>query len=444
MSLERKPYHPARFLISGFFAVILLGSFLLSLPAATWSAGFPYVDALFTATSAVCVTGLVVVDTGTFFTPFGQGVIMGLIFIGSLGFMTMATSIFIFLGRRISLRDRLVVKEALNQETMTGLIPLVLTVVRMAVMFILLGAAMLSFHFVPELGLGQGLFFSLFHSISAFGNAGFDLFGNFSSLTTAPTDYLVNGTIMVLFIIGGLGFTVIFDVYRSIRGRCRFALHTRLVITLTAILLLAGTAAVFILEYNNPATLQGLSLDGKIFTSLFTAATPRTAGFSVLETGAHFTPTLIILMALMFIGASPASTGGGIKTTTFGAVFISLVGLIRGQAEPVLYERRIPLEQVFKAVAIMGGAASLVFLTTLTLTIFEAQDFMPLFYEAVSAFGTVGLSTGITPELSVAGRIAIIVTMFVGRLGPLTILVALTRRRRQESIQYPEEKLLIG
>ncbi len=445
MPSGKRPYHPARFLIGGFLAVILLGSLLLSLPAATLSGGLPYIDALFTATSAVCVTGLVVVDTGTFFTTFGQTVIMGLIFVGSLGFMTMATLIFIFLGRRISLRDRLVVKEALNQESMSGLIPLVRSVVRMAVAFELAGAAIMSFRFVPELGWGKGIFYALFHSISAFGNAGFDLFGGFDSLTRFPTDYLVNGTILVLFIIGGLGFTVIFDLFKCASHRCRPALHTLLVIRITALLLLLGTVAVFMIEYSNPATLQSLPLGGKIFTSLFTAATPRTAGFSVLSTGAQYVPTLFILMALMFIGASPASTGGGVKTTTFGAVAITLVALIRGQEEMVLYKRRIPLEQVFKAVAIISGAAALVFTTTLLLTFFESgQNFMDLFFESISAFGTVGLSTGVTPELSSPGKAVLIATMFSGRLGPLTMLFALARRRKDDGIHYPEEKLLIG
>ncbi len=444
MPTRKKPYAPARYLVGGFLAVILAGSLLLSLPLSTGGQGISYLDALFTATSAVCVTGLVVVDTGTFFTPLGQAVIMVLIFVGSLGFMTMATLIFIFLGRRISLRDRLVVKEALNQETLTGLVPLVRTVVRMAVLFILIGTALIGFRFIPEMGFRQGLFFSLFHAVSAFGNAGFDLFGSFDSLTRFPTDYLVNGTILALFIFGGLGFTVIFDLVKCLRCRCRPSLHTRMVVLITVLLLLLGTAAVLALEHGNPATMGGLSPGGKLFTALFTAATPRTAGFSVLETGTHLMPTMVVLMALMFIGASPASTGGGVKTTTFGAVFIAMVALIRGREEPVLFRRRLPLNQIIKAVAIMGGAAALVFLTTFLLTIFEDQVFSALFFEAVSAFGTVGLSTGITPELSGPGKAALIFTMFSGRLGPLTMLLALARQSPDQGLHFPEEKLLIG
>lgn len=444
METRSRLYNPARFLIGGFLAVILVGSLLLTLPVAAAGDGISYLDALFTATSAVCVTGLVVVDTGTFFSPFGQVVIMLLIFIGSLGFMTMATLIFIFLGRRISLRDRLMVKEALNQETMTNLVSLVRSIVRMVVLFELIGAALLSFRFVPEMGWGRGVFFSLFHAVSAFGNAGFDLFGNFNSLTRFPTDYLVNGTILILLILGGLGFTVIFDIFKCLRHRCRPSLHTRLVIIISGILLITGTAIVLALEYGNPATMGALPLEGKLFTALFTAATPRTAGFNVLDTGAHAMPTLVLLIALMFIGASPASTGGGVKTTTFGVVVIAVVALIRGQEEPVLFHRRLPLNQIFKAVAIVGGSATLVFLTTFILTIFEEQDFAALMFEAVSAFGTVGLSTGITPELSGPSKAALIFTMFSGRLGPLTMLVALARRHKKMGIHFPEEKLLIG
>jgi trk system potassium uptake protein len=217
-----------------------------------------------------------------------------------------------------------------------------------------------------------------------------------------------------------------------------------MVLIISGFLLFVGTAAVLALEYHNPATMGALPVGGKVFSALFTAATPRTAGFSVLNTGAHFPSTLLVLMALMFIGASPASTGGGVKTTTFGAVVIAVIALIRGRQEPVLFLRRLPLEQIFKAVAIIGGAASLIFATTFVLTLFEREEFMALLFEAVSAFGTVGLSTGITPGLSAPSKVAIIITMFVGRLGPLTLLVALTRRKHEDGLHYPEEKLMIG
>jgi trk system potassium uptake protein len=436
--------NPARVMALGFMGIILSGSLLLTLPPMIVEADITYLNALFTAASAVCVTGLVVVDTGTFFTPLGQAVIMILIFSGSLGFMTMTTLVFVFLGRKISLKDRLLVKEALNQEGVAGLVRLVLTVVQIALFFIFIGTAIMSFRFVPLMGYEKGLFFALFHSVSAFGNAGFDIFGNYDSLTRLPTDYLVNGTIMVLFIIGGLGFTVIIELIRHFRYRARISLHSHLVLVISTCLLLGGAIMVLLLEYNNPATLGGLSGGAKVFTAIFTAATPRTAGFSVLNTAYLGYPTILILLALMFIGASPTSTGGGVKTTTFGVIFITLINMIRGREEPVVYNRQISISQVMKALSIVSASIALIFLSTFVMSLFEDLEFSALLFEAFSAFGTVGLSRGITPDLSSASKVALIITMFGGRIGPLTLLVALARQHKEEVLQYPKEQLLIG
>jgi trk system potassium uptake protein len=439
-----KNLNPARVMALGFIAMIVSGSLLLKIPQMTVGAEITYLDALFTAASAVCVTGLVVVDTGTFFTPLGQTLIMILIFSGSLGFMTMTTMVFVFLGRKITLKDRLLVKEALNQEGVAGLVRLVLTVVQIALVFIFIGTVIMSFRFVPLMGYGRGLFFALFHSVSAFGNAGFDIFGNYDSLTRLPTDYLVNGTIMGLFIIGGLGFTVILELIRHFRYQARISLHSHLVLVLSASLLLGGAVLVFILEYNNPATLGGLSGGAKIFTAMFTAATPRTAGFSVLNTGSLGYPTMLILLAFMFIGASPTSTGGGVKTTTFGVIFFTLINMIRGREEPVIYSRQLSLSQVMKALSIISAAIALIFSATFVMSLFEDIEFSALLFEAFSAFGTVGLSRGITPDLSSASKLALIFTMFGGKIGPLTLLVALTKQRKESALQYPKEQLLIG
>jgi len=430
-------------MVAGFIGLILTGSLMLSLPAAYFAEEFSYIDALFTAASAVCVTGLVVVDTGTFFTPLGQAVIMFLIFAGSLGFMTMTTLIFVFLGRRITLRDRLIVKEALNQESLAELIPLVKTVIRVAVIFIMIGTILLSLRFIPQFGYGNGFFYALFHAVSAFGNAGFDLFGHFESLTRFPTDYLVNVTIMFLFIIGGLGFTVILDLTRHLRYRSRLSLHSHLVLLITAFLLVGGAVLILILEHKNPATMGNLSSGAKIFTAFFTAATPRTAGFSVLDTGSLAYPTLIIMLAMMFIGASPTSTGGGVKTTTFAVVLLTVINMIRGRNEPVVFLHRISLDQIMKAISIVVGAVTLIFLATFCMTIFEDNNFMSLVFEVFSAFGTVGLSRGITADLSIPSKAALIVTMFGGRVGPLTLLVALARQKKGV-LHFPEEHLLIG
>jgi len=444
LAVRKKLLNPARVMALGFMGLILSGSLLLSLPPMTEGSNIAYIDALFTAASAVCVTGLVVVDTGTFYTPLGHVVIMFLIFCGSLGFMTMATLIFVFLGRKITLSDRLLVKEALNQDSVAGLVRLVLTVVRMAVFFILLGTIAMSFRFIPQLGIGEGIFFSLFHAVSAFGNAGFDIFGNYESLARMPADYLVNGTIMTLFIIGGLGFTVILELARHIRHRERISLHSRLVLLISAVLLAGGTVIILLLEYNNPATMGSLSAGGKLFTALFTAATPRTAGFNVLDTASLSYPTILILMGLMFIGASPTSTGGGVKTTTFGIVFFTFINMIRGRQEPVVFSRVFSISQIMKAISIISAAVGLIFIATFVMALFENHEFSALLFEAFSAFGTVGLSRGITPELSSASKVALMLTMFSGRIGPLTLMVALARRKEADVLHYPEEHILIG
>lgn len=446
MQHRPRPANPERFLAGGFIAVIIAGSLLLSLPLAYSGRGHAYIDALFTATSAVCVTGLAVVDTGSFYTLFGQTVVMLLIFTGALGFMTMATLIFTLVGRRITLRDRLAMREALNRTSLAGLGPMVRAVVRTALLFILGGTALLSLRFIPQMGPARGIHFALFHSVSAFGNAGLDLFGNFESLTRFPTDYLVNGTIAALFICGGLGFTVILEVWRWLSRRSRVSLHTRLVLIITALLLATATLLVLALEYSNLQTMGPLSFGGKLFTAFFTAATPRTAGFSVFNPALHRIPTLIILLALMFIGASPGSTGGGVKTTTFGVVVLALVSLVRGRRELILFDRRIPRSRIFKAAAVIGGAAGLVFTVTFLLSLFERADFLSLLFETVSAFGTVGLSTGITPALSWPGKLALIITMLAGRIGPLTMFAALANRHlhEDEPLHYPEESVPIG
>ena len=432
-------------MVYGYLFTILAGSIILSIPAMYRGVEVSYIDTLFTAASAVCVTGLVVVDTGTFYTIAGQIVIMVLIFIGSLGFMTMTTMIFIFLGKRISLRERIIARDALQQESLSGLVVLIKAVATVALSFIIIGTIILSFRFVPALGPEQGFFFALFHAISAFANAGFDLFGNFDSLTRFPADYLVNVTIMVLFIIGGLGFTVIIELANRLRFRHRLSLHSYMALIISALLVVIGTAFIFILEYNNSATMGGMNLGTKLFSALFTATTPRTAGFSVLNTGAMGYTTMIILFALMFIGASPTSTGGGIKTTTFGVVLMTFIAMIQGRREPVFYKRRFPLYQIMRAVSIMSAGMGLIFIMTFVLTIFEDQAFHALLFETISAFGTVGLTTGITPELSNPGKAALIVTMIGGRVGPLTLLVAMALRKpRDEALLYPEENLMIG
>ena len=435
---------PARYLAGGFATMILTGTFLLSLPFATVAGEIELLDALFTATSAVCVTGLVVVDTGTYFTVAGQLVIMFLILAGALGFMTMATLIFVLLGRRITLKDRLVIKEALNTESIQGVVLLILAIVKMSLVIILAGSLFLGLRFIPQLGWEKGLLFSIFHAVSAFGNAGFDLFGDFQSLTGFAGDYLVSGTILILFVLGGLGYPVILELLRGHKRQNRFSLHTRLVLLFTSILLVGGTVVILLMEYTNPATLGGLGFANKLFAAFFTAATPRTAGFNIIATDALTTPILLFLLILMFIGASPASTGGGVKTTTFFLLLTTVKALIKGNDEVVLYERHVPGSLILKAISVLFISMSLIFVMVFAITMVEDKPFISLIFEVFSAFSTVGLSTGITPALGSTGRLLIIITMFVGRIGPLTLLYALVRKFNPGGVKYPEERILIG
>ncbi|MBS4008910.1 MAG: TrkH family potassium uptake protein [Clostridium sp.] len=440
---QARKVSPPKILVGGFAALILLGAVLLSLPISTHTGRIPFLDALFTATSAVCVTGLVVVDTGTYFTRFGQTVIMFLIQIGGLGFMTAATLVFILMGKRITLRERLVIQEAMNQISQQDLIRLVLRVVLLTFVIEAIGALLLSTRFIPQYGLWRGLFYSAFHAISAFCNAGFDLMGGFTSLTPYANDPVILLTIAALFILGGLGFTVIMEIHQK-RRFIRYSLHTKMVLLVTLALLLLPTAIIFVLEYSNPATLGQLGLGSKIINAFFTASTPRTAGFNSLPMDGLFSYTLFFIIGLMFIGASPASTGGGIKTTTFAALVVAVISTIRGREHPLLYGKQIPVEILRRALSIAMISFSLVFFATFALLMTEGGSLLDMLFEVMSAFGTVGLSTGVTTELSPAGRLIIIIVMFAGRVGPLTLVFSLAKRMRKAPVKYPEERIMIG
>jgi trk system potassium uptake protein TrkH len=434
---------PAKILAGGFALLILTGAVFLSLPIASRTGRLPFLDALFTATSAVCVTGLVVVDTGTYFTRFGQTIIMLLIQIGGLGIMSAATIVFIILGRKITLRERLVIKEALNQLDIEGVVRLVYTIVLLTLAVEAVGALLLSTRFIPVYGLSTGIYYSVFHAVSAFCNAGFDLIGGFRSMTPFNRDPVIMMTIPLLFILGGLGFTVALETYQR-RRFSRLTLHAKMVLSITLFLLTVGTLVVLILEYNNPVTLAQFGPVGKLLNAFFMAATPRTAGFNSVPTDGMFPYTLFFIIALMFIGASPASTGGGIKTTTFGVLMIAVVSTIRGDEEALLFHKTIPVEILRRAFSITGISLALVFLVTLTLMITEQRPLLEMFFEAMSAFGTVGLSTGVTPTLSPIGRVMIIITMFAGRVGPLTLVFAFARLSRKKAVRFTSERIMIG
>lgn len=437
---------PARILVSGFAVVILLGAFLLTLPVATQDGqGLPFVDALFEATSAVCVTGLVVVDTATTFTIFGQIVLLSLIQVGGLGFMTMTAYIFVLLGRKIGLKERILIRESLNQWSLQGMVKLARYVLLTTLLIEGIGAILIAFFLHERFGWGQALWYGIFHGISSFCNAGFDLFGNFSSLTSEVGNWGLNLTVMTLITIGGLGFAVIAEIHRGKHRRWKqLSLHSKMVFAISATLVLIGTVVIYLLEYSNPFTLRPLSWDARILASLFQAVTPRTAGFNTLDLS-HIRPTtVIILLMLMFIGASPGSTGGGIKTTTFGALAAAVWSVVRGKTEVEIFDRRLGQEIIYRAMAITALAISVISLVSMILTVTEAADYLTVLFETVSAFGTVGLTLGLTPKLSMAGKLLITMTMFIGRLGPLTMFMALAQMEKPSLIRHPEEKILVG
>jgi trk system potassium uptake protein TrkH len=438
----RENLSPQRFLLLGFILIIAMGTLLLSLPIAR-SPGFEpdFLTALFTATSATCVTGLVVVDTGTHWSTFGHIVIISLIQIGGLGFMTMATLILIMLGRRIGLRQRIVIQQSINQVHVGGIIRLIKQVLVLTVIVEGIFAIILATRFAAEFGLGKGIWFGVFHSVSAFNNAGFDLFGGFRSLTAYPEDIVVSLGIIIPVIIGGLGFIVIADLYERRRFRL-LSLHSKVVLVGSGILILFGTLAVLLLEFNN--ALAGLSPAGKVLAAFFQAVTPRSAGFTTVAVDSYQSATQFLTVALMFIGGGPNSVTGGIKVSTFIILILMVITLYRGSEEVEAFRRRVPRYLIYKAVTLSIILMFLVFAVTMILSVTEKADFLTTLFEATSAIGIVGLSMGLTPELSPIGRIVVIVCMIIGRVGPLTIAYALLRRRHHPKLKHPEEQIIIG
>jgi trk system potassium uptake protein TrkH len=438
---------PYQILVLGFAGLILIGALLLMLPAASAEGkGLSFIDALFTATSAVCVTGLIVVDTGTYFSLFGQLVIISLIQAGGLGIMAMSTLMAILIGKKINLKQRLVMQEALNQFTIAGVVRLTQYIIKVTLVIEAIGGTILAIRWYQDFGL-KGIYFGYWHAISSFCNAGFDLLGSvtgkFSSATAYVDDIVVNLVITSLIILGGIGFTVIADVWTN-RRFSKLSLHAKVVLITSVLLIIFGAIVIFLLEYSNPDTLGNLSWKGKILGSYFQSVTTRTAGWNTIDLSKLTDATLFFMVLLMFIGASPTSTGGGIKTSTTGVLAAAIWALVRGRQDAEIFERRIPQTIIYKAFSVMLISAVLVIFVTMMLSITENQPFINLLFETTSAFGTVGLTTGVTQTLTVPGKIWIILTMFAGRVGPVTLALALALKYRRGNIQYPEGKLIIG
>lgn len=437
-------FSPPQVLVMGFAMIILVGALLLMLPiSSTTGESLPFIDAFFTATSATCVTGLVVVDTGTYFSTFGQVVIMLLIQVGGLGFMTMATLFALVFKRKISLKDRLLLQEAMNQNTMEGIVRLIRKVL-MYSLIIESGAALLfAIRWSFDMPFGRALYFGIFHGVSMFNNAGFDLFGEYRSLTQYVNDPIVNFVAMFLIVSGGIGFIVLSDLI-EFRRRRKLSLHSKVVLSMTSALILVGALVIFVFEFTNSKTLEPLSWSGKIWSSFFQSVTPRTAGANTLDIGGLRQATQFFMIILMFIGASPSSTGGGIKTTTFTILIGAVISMIRGRSDLVLFRYRLAQERIFKAVTITMLALFLVIAVAMVLSTTEDASFLSILFETTSAFGTVGLTMGLTGKLTLIGKIIISFTMFAGRLGPLTLAYALGPKKGKELYRHPEGKMIIG
>jgi len=449
--IKANTMEPAQVMVIGFGVVILFGGLILNLPIAAKShKSVGLLNALFTSTSAVCVTGLIVVDTSTYWNEFGQLVIISLIQIGGLGFMTMATMFSLLTGKKINLRERLLIQESLNQRDLSGLVKLTRYIIMMTFAIEGTGALLLSMVFIPKLGLIKGIWYSVFHSISAFCNAGFDLMspisGEYSSLTYFVNNSLINLVICGLIILGGIGFPVILDVINN-KKYSKLNVHSKIVINTSAILIAIGFLFIFIVEFNNKESLGGLNMKEKLLSSLFQSVTLRTAGYTTIDLTLLKESTLFLMIILMLIGASPASTGGGLKTTTVATLFLTVKSFILGKEDIEVYQRRISSTTVRKSLGIFFIGVFVALFGTLMLTIVSPGfSLLESAFEVVSAFATVGLSLGGSPTLTAFGKIIIMILMFSGRVGSLTIFIALLSRSKKtkSKVRYAEGKIIVG
>jgi trk system potassium uptake protein TrkH len=439
-SLFKIRNNPSIVIILSFAAIIFIGTVLLALPFSTVSGrSTSIIDAFFTANSATCVTGLVVVDTGTQYTFLGKLIILALIQLGGLGYMAFSTLIVILLRQKIFISQRLAVREALNLFSSQGAVRLIFYVFSTVFIVEGVGAAILFLRWLPEMGALKAFKFGVFHSISAFCNAGFDIIGSFKSLTGYVGDPVVNLTIMGLIIIGGIGFSALADIIEKRKP----SIHTKIVIVTTICLIFGGALLIFLFEHANFKTMAGLPLIDKIWASFFQSVTARTAGFNSIDLAGLTGPGVLTLISLMFIGASPGGTGGGIKTTTFALLLLTMRSTIFGRYNTEVFGRRISHEIIRKAITIALLSFTLVVVSSAIVSM-QGLDFSKSLFEVTSAFGTVGLSMGVTTKLTALSKIIIALTMFIGRVGPLTLFVGLTLSKRDKRTSFPKEDISIG
>lgn len=430
----------------GFFLIIVVGTVLLMLPAASrdgQSTGF--LNALFTATSSTCVTGLVVVDTYTNWTLFGQAVILVLIQIGGLGFITIGMFFSIFLKRKIGLQERNLIQESVNSLQLAGAVKLVKKIVCYALMFEGVGALLLMFRFIPEFGWLKGIWYGVFHSVSAFCNAGFDLMGQFepySSIVRYRDDVLVNVVIMALITIGGIGFIVWDDISKHKWKVKKYMLHTKIVLSTSAILILGGALCFYLFEKDN--LLLGMDTKGQILASFFGSVTPRTAGFNTLDTAGYSEATRMLTVILMFIGGSPGSTAGGIKTTTLVVILLYIWSNLRNQKGLNIFGRRLDEDAIKKASTVFSINLILAVLCVTFMSAVEPLPLSDIMMEVFSAVGTVGISTGITRDITTVSKYMLILLMYCGRIGSMSFAMSFTEKKKSTPVQLPVERITIG
>ncbi|WP_026082844.1 TrkH family potassium uptake protein [Mastigocladopsis repens] len=441
----------SRTICLGFLAVITVGTILLMMPFSTSSGTWNnLIVALFTSTSAVCVTGLSVVDPGTYFSFWGQLFIVLLVQIGGLGYMTTTTFLILLIGRKFDLRQKVAIQQALDRPGMHGSAQIIRSIIATTLIFEITGIFLLLPAFVPDYGWNQGLWLAIFHSINSWNNAGFSLFKD--NLIGYQQSLLVAFSVTFLIILGGIGYQVILEAYFWLRDRFLkkqtklvFSLDFKVATSTTLFLLIFGTVAFFYVELRNPETFGDLSFRDKLLVAWFQSVTPRTAGFNTIDIGKMTTAGLFITIAFMFIGASPGGTGGGLKTTTLRVLTSCTKAILQGKEEVLLYDRKIAISVILKAVGALIGSVGTVIVSTILIALTDPDlEFIQLLFEVVSAFATVGLSTGITGSVSAAAKLILIATMYIGRVGILLLMSAILGDPRPSRVHYPEENLLVG
>jgi len=441
-----KRFQPAQFLAISFIIAIAIGTILLYMPFSTKEGHISFIDAFFTATSAVCVTGLIVQDTATYFTTYGKLVIMILFQLGGLGIMTFSTLIMIVAGKSISIKDRLIIQEGFHHASQRDVKSLIKSIFMFAFIIEALASISLFLRWRSQFSLPEAVFHSVFHSISAFCNAGFSLFSD--SFMGFREDAWVNGILIFLIVFGGAGFLVLQELKRTVgffvkKKRIRVSLHTKLVVLMTVGLIVCSWVVFLGIEWNH--SLENFSVKEKLLSSVFQVITPRTAGFNTLDLNTLTHGCIFLLVVLMFIGASPGSTGGGVKTSTFGVIFAFLKSKIVARDTVNIFYRTLPLNLIIKALTIFILAICVISFSIFILLLVQPEArVVEVIFESFSAFGTVGLSLGLTPKLTTLGKAVIIFTMYTGRIGPLTLLYAFSRKRSFGRYTYVEESVMIG